>query len=95
MRLLLLASLCLLEGSRSTQFLIETVNFSNGPDNISGNDEVVVKESGSDYGEDTEEEEEQKSVINDNRVKKDSIDMEASFQPHHFKTKSRSKYRMS
>ena len=98
MRLLLLASFCLLDSSRSTHFLIETVDFSEDtddtehiskePDNFSGNNEVVVKESGTDYGEDTTKEEEHNAVINDNTGKKDSID----FHPHHFKKKSISIY---
>ena len=98
MRLLLLASLCLLEGSSSTHFLLETVDasadpddtedFSNGPEDFSGSDETVVKESGADYGEDAKEEEEHKTVATDDRIQKDLIDMGASILPHHSKYKS-------
>ena len=105
MRLLLLASFCLLKGSKSTHFLIETADlstdtddtadtddanntndtpvFPNGPNNFSGNDDRMVKESGLDY----EEEEEHKAVANDNRVKNNTIDLEDLIHPHHSKSK--------
>ena len=105
MRLLLLASFCLLKGSKSAHFLIETGDFSadtddtadtsdtnntndtdvftNGPNNFSGNDDKVVKESGVDY----EEEEEHKTVAIDNKVKNYTIDTEDSIHPHHSKSK--------